>query len=327
MNYLTRAAAIERMNGLAGAGKDFVFVVDYAMRQAIVLPFDCIDRHQFRFDFRGIGNDTAHSDAGDAAPRWDIVPPDRGAYALSFERVCRHLHLGNSFLVNLTCRFPLSTDLSLPDIYHRARAPYRLWLRDRLVCFSPEPFVRISDGHISSFPMKGTIDATVPNAEAQLLADKKEAAEHATIVDLIRNDLSMVAHQVRVCRYRYVERVDTSRGALLQTSSEITGTLPPDWRQHVGDILFSQLPAGSITGAPKPKTVSIIAEAENCERGFYTGVMGCFCQGRIDSSVMIRFVEEADGQLYYKAGGGLTAMSRLEDEYQEVIAKAYVPIR
>ena len=154
----------------------------------------------------------------------------------------------------------------------------------------------------------------------------KEAAEHATIVDLIRNDLSMVSEHVTVTSYRYIDRLQTNKGPILQTSSEICGNLPHDYTKRLGDILFKLLPAGSITGAPKPRTVQIIAEAEGYERGFYTGVMGCYAGGRLDSAVMIRFIEQENGQLYFKAGGGITAQSRWESEYNEVKQKIYVPI-
>ena len=102
--------------------------------------------------------------------------------------------------------------------------------------------------------------------------------------------------------------------------------LPGNYTKRLGDILFSLLPAGSITGAPKPRTMQIIAEAEGYERGFYTGVMGCYADGRLDSAVMIRFIEQENGQLHFKAGGGITAKSRWESEYNEVIQKIYVPI-
>ena len=221
---------------------------------------------------------------------------------------------------------PLRTNLTLKDVFLHSHALYKLWLKDRFVCFSPEIFVCMEEGRIKSFPMKGTIDATLPHAESILLDDAKEAAEHATIVDLIRNDLSMVSEHVTVASYRYIDRLQTNKGPILQTSSEICGMLPGDYTKHLGDILFSLLPAGSITGAPKPRTMQIIAEAEGYERGFYTGVMGCYTDGRLDSAVMIRFIEQEDGQLYFKAGGGITAQSRWESEYNEVIQKIYVPI-
>lgn len=101
--------------------------------------------------------------------------------------------------------------------------------------------------------MKGTIDATLPDAEQLLMQDTKEAAEHATIVDLIRNDLSMVSEHVEVTSYRYIDRLQTNKGPILQTSSEICGTLPEDYTAHLGDIIFRLLPAGSITAPPSPK--------------------------------------------------------------------------
>ena len=209
------------------------------------------------------------------------------------------------------------------------------------VCFSPETFVRIKNGRIYSYPMKGTLDASLPDAEKQLMEDRKEAAEHATIVDLIRNDLSRVAENVGVDKYRYIDVLHTNKGDILQTSSEISGRLPEDYRQHLGEILDAQLPAGSITGAPKDKTMQIIQEAEGYDRGFYTGIMGIYDQGELNSAVMIRFIEEevfpsktengmnseVSRELYFKAGGGITSKSDCRKEYEEVIQKIYLPIQ
>ncbi|MBF1615944.1 MAG: chorismate-binding protein, partial [Prevotella sp.] len=132
---------------------------------------------------------------------------------------------------------------------------------------------------------------------------------------------------VQVKRYRYIDHLTTNKGEILQTSSEITGQLPTDYCENIGTLLFRLLPAGSITGAPKPRTMEIIDEAEGYERDFYTGVMGCYSNGQLDSAVMIRFIDQdKDGQLHYKAGGGITAQSNNDDEYKEVIEKVYVPI-
>ena len=239
---------------------------------------------------------------------------------------------GNSYLANRTCRVLVDCNLSLDDIFAHSKGKYRLLLRGdrnrgrRFVCFSPESFLRISHGRIYSYPMKGTIDASIPNARQELMNDTKEAAEHATIVDLIRNDLSRVATDVRVDCYRYVDTLHTNKGDILQTSSEISGLLPDDYRQHLGEIIDAQLPAGSITGAPKKKTVEIIREAERYDRGFYTGVMGIFNDGELNSAVMIRFVEQDENGMAFKAGGGITAKSCCRKEYEEVLQKIYLPI-
>lgn len=205
-------------------------------------------------------------------------------------------------------------------------APFRLLVRDRFAVFSPERFVRIEAGTISTFPMKGTIDASLDNAEEILLADPKEKAEHVTVVDLLRNDLSMVARRVRVERYRYIERVVTHEKTLLQISSQIAGDLDTHYHGRLGDILFRLLPAGSICGAPKYKTLNIIAEAEQSPRGFYTGICGLFDGKNFDSYVMIRFIEQHGTSLLFRSGGGITHASRVETEYQELVDKVYVPI-
>ena len=220
----------------------------------------------------------------------------------------------------------VNTNLGLKDIFYHSRALYKLWLKETFVVFSPEIFIRIENGRISSYPMKGTIDATLPSATRLLMEDEKEAAEHATIVDLIRNDLSIVADNVSVTRYRYVDTLYTNHGPILQTSSEISGVLPKNYVDHLGEILFRLLPAGSITGAPKNKTIEIIEQAEEYERGFYTGITGYFDGRKLDSAVMIRFIEEQNGQIFFKSGGGITCKSDLENEYNEMKQKVYVPI-
>jgi len=185
--------------------------------------------------------------------------------------------------------------------------------------------VRIDDGKISSFPMKGTIDASMPGAEAAILNNPKETAEHNTIVDLIRNDLSMVASNVQVDRFRYAEKIVTHEKTLLQVSSEISGVLPEGYQADLGNIFRKLLPAGSISGAPKAKTLQIIREAETYSRGFYTGVFGLYNGSTLDSGVMIRFIRNDGSKLTFCSGGGITVNSDPQSEYQELIDKVYVP--
>lgn len=328
MSLYEQSAAIAQMNQWGKAAKPFLFLVDYRGTQTLLLPLDEIDPDHLLYDFSGVTNTAGRPPEPLPLPlQWSVVPPTPEAYAAAFHTVVHHLKRGDSFLTNLTCRLPLTTNLSLRQMFHHASARYRLWWDDRLVCFSPEIFVQISEGKIHSFPMKGTLDAHLPNARALLLDNPKEAAEHATIVDLIRNDLSTIATEVHVARYRYVDTIATHSGALLQTSSEVVGTLPKDYPARLGTLFFRLLPAGSITGAPKPKTMDIIAAAETYERGFYTGVMGIFDGRNVDSAVMIRFVDrQPDGTLAFKAGGGITCQSDLVSEYAEVCQKAVLPL-
>ena len=349
---------IDKINRLASQDEPFLFVINYQGDKAFIRLLSDINPEECLFDFEGRGN-LSHVwketwKEGTSETTWQIEPPHYEDYERSFNIVKSNIMAGNSYLTNLTCRVPVSCNLSLEDIFHRAKGKYKLLLRRKrnltpFVCFSPETFVRIKGGRIYSYPMKGTLDASLPNAEKQLMEDRKEAAEHATIVDLIRNDLSRVAEDVRVDKYRYVDVLHTNKGDILQTSSEISGRLPEDYPHHLGEILDVQLPAGSITGAPKDKTMQIIQEAEGYDRGFYTGIMGIYDQGELNSAVMIRFIEEetspvdfeADGEknfkanegkkpkesrkLYFKAGGGITSKSDCRREYEEVIQKIYLP--
>jgi para-aminobenzoate synthetase component 1 len=245
---------------------------------------------------------------------------------MAFERVIEHLKKGNSYLVNLTFPTPIDTNLTLAGIYNLSEAPYKLLYDDRFVVFSPESFIRIHDGWIRSYPMKGTIDASVPDAAEKVLNDPKESAEHNTIVDLIRNDLSRVADRVEVARFRYIERIRTLDREILQVSSEIRGRLADGYREHLGELLDSLLPAGSVSGAPKKRTVEIIREVESGPRGFYTGIFGIFDGKDVDSAVMIRFIEKTPSGLVYRSGGGITHLSDPVSEYREMLDKVYLQI-
>ncbi len=331
MHLYTKEEAIARMNDLGKEGCPFIFVINYLQDASYIDEVGRVDPAEILYDFNGISNRfyadrTTIDSSSENAVRWEFSPESFESYKRSFSIVRQNILGGNSFLTNLTCRSLLDTNLSLKDIFLRSQAKYKLWIKDHFTVFSPEIFVRIKDGKISSFPMKGTIDASSPHAAQDLLNDSKEAAEHATIVDLIRNDLSMVADKVNVSRYRYIDELQTHCGKILQTSSEIEGVLPVNYPEILGEILFKLLPAGSITGAPKKKTMEIIKNSETYDRGFYTGVMGYYDGQNLDSAVMIRFVEQEEGRLFFKSGGGITCRSEVESEYNEMIQKIYVPI-
>jgi len=302
----------------------FLFIIDFDMESPLVFPIAEIDKQELLFDINGFSNSSRRQEAKRAVV-FERFPITQAEYSLKFDKVMKQIAKGNTYLLNLTCPTRIITDLKLPEIFARSSASYKLWIRDLFVVFSPESFIQITDGKISSFPMKGTIDAAAENAENVILNDPKEIAEHYTIVDLIRNDLSMVSIEVIVEKFRYVEKLKTSHGELLQVSSKITGRLSADFHEHIGDIVFKLLPAGSVTGAPKNKTVEIIRETESYERGYYTGIFGYFDGTTLDSGVMIRFIEETPEGMIYKSGGGITSFSRMECEYQEMIDKVYVP--
>ena len=317
---LNKHQIAEQINRLAAARIPFLFIIDYKAEHGYVIKQNELDPQFVRFEIQSAKKQI------DAIVDWSVNPISLQDYQPKFEFVVDQIHKGNSFLTNLTQPTEVQTNLSLLDLFQFGSAKYKLWLRNQFVVLSPESFVRIQGRTISSFPMKGTIDASIENAAEMILNNPKEKAEHATIVDLIRNDLSLVAENVDVKRYRYIEKLTTNRQDLLQVSSEISGQLPENFYSRLGDILFALLPAGSITGAPKPKTMEIIDQAEGYERGFYTGICGWFDGENLDSAVMIRFIEQKGEQLIFKSGGGITSQSDLNKEYIELIQKVYVPI-
>ena len=289
-----------------------------------VYPLDELPSHIF-IDVPGFKN-VNYKVTESKKLRLDSMPPTFREYRAAFEKAMAGISHGNSYLLNLTFQSALDTNLTLEEVFQLSRARYKLMVKDRFVVFSPECFVRIRDGNISSFPMKGTIDAGLPGAASLLLNDPKESAEHNTIVDLIRNDLAMVSEDVQVEKFKYLETVHTHKGDLLQMSSVVSGRLPENYRSQLGDILMKLLPAGSISGAPKSSTLQIIRNAENYRRGFYTGIFGVFDGRNLNSAVMIRFIEKDNGRLFFKSGGGITSMSDPQKEYEELIQKIYVPV-
>lgn len=250
------------------------------------------------------------------------------SFLQAFNVVQEGLRAGNSYLLNLTFPTEIKLKGNLESLFHQANAPFKLYVKDQFVCFSPEPFVKTKKDCICTFPMKGTIKTDLKNFEKDkktLLQNSKEQREHFTIVDLMRNDLARVATKIQVKRFRYVEEIPTKDGIILQSSSEIEGELPEHWQDHLGDLLNDLLPAGSISGAPKESTLEIIRNAEQQPRGYYTGVFGVFDGENIDTAVMIRFVEKRGEKYFFKSGGGITLLSDPKEEYQELTDKVVIP--
>lgn len=320
-----KSRTIELMNEYGENKIPFLFIIDFEMNNSIVSKIKEIDTNKIWFKINGIKNFKGLSQASKELI-FEKFPVSYTDYFNAFNKVMHNINAGNTFLCNLTFPTRIETNYNLHELFNIAQAKYKLCYYDQFIIFSPECFVRIENGRIYSFPMKGTIDASIPNAKEIILSDKKELSEHTTIVDLIRNDLSIVATDVVVENFRYVEEIATNQKNLLQVSSKISGVLPDEYHSKIGDIIFSLLPAGSISGAPKKKTVEIIKEAETYKRGFYTGIFGIFDGITLDSAVMIRFIEKVGNQYYFKSGGGITFMSDPKSEYQELIDKVYVPI-
>ena len=322
MNIIGNTA--EMMNSLGERRIPFLFILDFEMKKPIVLPLAEVSSEEILFDFNTVSN--APQKEVPATINFRKQPPSFVNYQKAFDKVMYHLRRGDSYLLNLTMPTEIETDCPLRDMFFMTKAKYKLWLKDSFLCFSPEIFVRTEGSRIFTHPMKGTIDAAVPEAERILMDNRKEQAEHATIVDLLRNDLNMIAKKVRVDSFRYIDRIPTNEKEILQVSSMISGELPDDFHCMIGDMLMTMLPAGSVSGAPKKKTVEIIRETEQEDRGYYTGICGIFDGENLDSGVMIRFIEVQGESLRFRSGGGITVNSNVESEYQELIDKVYVPL-
>jgi para-aminobenzoate synthetase component 1 len=316
--FLPFAQVAKQMDLWGEKGIPFVFLVDYSLENAWAGAEE---------EALGLGITFAFD--APALPSEPVTfrkyPLTFDSYIEKFDQVQAGLHRGDSFLVNLTAETPIETSLSLSEIFIRADAPYKILVQDSFTAFSPETFIRIQGTEIASFPMKGTLEVSPTTSAAQLQNDPKEKAEHATIVDLIRNDLSQVAFPIQVEKYQYMDRVKTNVGELWQMSSKISGTILPELKGKYGSILQQLLPAGSITGAPKKATMELIKKAELYERGFYTGIMGKFDGKSFNSGVMIRFIEKQADRLVFKSGGGITVFSEVQKEYNELIQKVYLP--
>jgi len=318
--WFNREDGLEEIDRLSSKNSPFLFIISFDKSKFFVSHLDNLDSDiLYKIEDKSNSEDSEI----DREIIFHKYPIGLKEYREKLERVIEEIKNGNTYLLNLTFKTKIEINLSLKDIYHYSKAPFKLYFKNEFVCFSPEKFIEIEDRNISTYPMKGTIDSNIENAKEILKKDTKELAEHTMIVDLMRNDLSIIADRVRVKKFRYTQEIDSGKKRLLQNSSKICGVIREGFR--FGEIIDNILPAGSISGTPKRKTIEIINDIEDYDRGFYTGVFGICEDNRLNSSVMIRFIEKKDNELYYKSGGGITLNSDTQKEYQEMIDKIYLP--
>lgn len=323
----------KRINELFRKKTPFFFLTDYHCQKMEITPLAELQaEHESLSSAAGVHFQAPRLNFGPNLPvtdktlLWNKHPMSFARYKKAFNTVKEGLQKGNSYLTNLTCSTPVETNYSLSELFSAGQAKYKLLYRDQFINFSPEPFIRIENGRISSFPMKGTIEDKDIQAAARLMGSEKEIAEQYTITDLIRNDLYQVASSVNVENFRYLEKLQTNENNLYTVSSHITGHLRAEFIGRPGDILCRMLPAGSITGAPKASTMALIKMAETHDRNYYTGVWGYYDGIVLDSCVIIRYLENTPEGFIFKSGGGITSLSDAYAEYLEMISKVYVPI-
>jgi len=323
MNWLDKEKGFSEINKLSQSRTPFLFITSYNGEKIFAKALDDLD-DDISYKLEDWRNYPVQKRTKDFT--FSKSPVDFNTYKKALDLILEEIRSGNTYLLNLTFQTPLESSLTLKEIFTYARAKFKLYFKDEFICFSPERFVEIEANTIATYPMKGTIDANIPHAKEHILHDKKEMAEHVMIVDLMRNDLGIIGRDIKVEKFRYVEKIQAGQKELLQVSSKITAQLPEDWKDNIGTLLSQILPAGSISGTPKKSTVNIIEKVEDFDRGFYTGVFGIFDGKSLRSSVMIRFIEKDHDALFYKSGGGITIDSDAKSEYEELIDKIYLPL-
>ncbi|MCT4325544.1 aminodeoxychorismate synthase component I [Elizabethkingia anophelis] len=320
------AKEFSEMDKLSEKGEPFIFIIDFLKQNILLFTEEELNKNRdILVHFQKYRNYTPKTELNKKI-YLQSFPETFESYKKGFDIVMKNLQLGNSYLINYTRKTKIETNLTLQDIFYHSEAKYKICYKNNWVFFSPEVFVKIENQKISTFPMKGTIDADIPDAENILKNDPKEKAEHYTVVDLLRNDLSMVADDVKLVDFQRIDYLQTLKKNLYTMSSEIEGTVKPSFQNKIGTIMQKLLPAGSILGAPKDKTQEVILKSESYDRGFYTGICGYFDGKDLDSGVMIRFIENENNQFYFKSGGGITHQSDASAEYKEMINKIYVPV-
>ena len=252
------------------------------------------------------------------------------------EQAKAHIREGEIFQVVLSNRLEAGFEGSLLDVYRVLRtlnpSPYLFYFTSddmELAGASPETLVKLEDGVLHTFPLAGTRPrgrtAQEDQAlERELLADEKELAEHNMLVDLGRNDIGKISRfgSVEVERYLSVERFSH----VMHLGSTVRGELAAG--RDAVDAVDAILPAGTLSGAPKLRAAQIIDALEDNKRGVYGGAIGYLdFAGNLDTCIAIRLAFAKNGKVFIRAGAGIVADSRPEQEYQECLNKAQAVVR
>ena len=258
---------------------------------------------------------------------------DSQSYRMGFQTIKAEIERGNSYQVNYTMRLRSKFNGDDHAFYNRLlraqRSNYSAYLnlgKYRILSASPELFFRWEDGQLTTRPMKGTVkrgrnrEEDLDNA-SWLANSEKNQAENLMIVDLLRNDMGMVAEQgtVKVPKLKEIEKYPT----VWQMTSTITAKTKPE--TTIIDVFRALFPCGSITGAPKIKTMEIISELEHSPREVYCGAIGYITPNReavFNVPIRTVVINKETAQAEYGVGGGITWDSVPTEEYDEAFLKA-----
>ncbi len=267
-----------------------------------------------------------------ALPAW-TPSVERARYDAAIARIREYIRSGDTYQVNHTFRMRARLYGDPFDLYRRCHeaqeSAFSAWLdlgRFQIACVSPELFFRLEGRSLETRPMKGTAPRgrwaeEDDDLAATLASSDKERAENVMIVDLLRNDFSRVAAPGSVCAGPLftVERYPTV--------NQMTSVVRCETDADVPDILRALFPCGSVTGAPKVRTMQIIAELEDSPRGVYCGAIGWWGPDRqagFNVAIRTAVADRERGTIEYGVGGGITWDSTAGREYEECLVKAEV---
>lgn len=247
------------------------------------------------------------------------------------DKAKHYIHEGDIFQIVLSNRLAAPFEGSLLNTYRMLRtinpSPYMFYFSGtdvEVAGASPETLVKLVNGVLHTFPLAGTrprgrTDAEDRALEAELLADKKELAEHNMLVDLGRNDLGKISKfgTVQVEKFHTIERFSH----VMHIGSTVRGEIRAD--KDALDAIEAVLPAGTLSGAPKLRACQLIGELENNKRGIYGGAIGYIdFTGNMDTCIAIRIVYKKNGKVFVRSGAGIVADSVPENEFEECLNKA-----
>ncbi len=281
---------------------------------------------------RSVESDMAHA----VEHSWE-----ESEYLAALSRAKQAIVDGEVFQIVVSRRFEVATSVDAVSVYRMLRllnpSPYMYLFHFetpdgepyQVIGASPEALVTVQDDLVVTHPIAGTRPRGATEIEdqelaADLLADEKERAEHLMLVDLARNDLAKVCRpgSVQVTQFMAVERFSH----VMHMTSHVQGELDASAEPY--DVLAATFPAGTLSGAPKPRALQLLDAWEPAQRGVYGGVVGYFdLSGRMDMAIAIRSALLKGGRAYVQAGGGIVADSVFDDERVETLNKAAAPLR
>lgn len=334
----TIAVDAENIAEMAVGIYEWAVIVDHQQQQSWLVGLDTISEQHWQKLIKQFSDVRTASPLKDwhSSERFEVLSEPKSnmspqRYAQAFDRIKYYLKEGDCYQVNLTQRFssPCSGNPWIP--YQALRkinaAPFSAYLnfpQVQVLSSSPERFLKVHNGIVETKPIKGTrprkSDALENHQQIQdLMNSDKDRAENVMIVDLLRNDISKSCEDgsVQVPKLFDIETYTTVHHLV----STVTGVLAKN--QHAVDLLRSCFPGGSITGAPKIRSMEIIEELEPHRRGIYCGSIGYIgFDGNMDTNIAIRTLVYSNGTIRFWAGGGIVNDSVMSDEYQESFDKA-----